>query len=699
MLSVRGRIIALATMLLLLSLSIAGTAWHALTKTSDQFQDSVRAGNYLGYLIVAIREFSGADRRIINYIQTGRRDDEQRYAKRRADTEGAFAKALDLVQDDPVRRQAMLNLQQDIHDFFAASESLIRERRSLGQRASALRDGLVALGATSSSGTALDSYVGALQQEAQATLLAVLDPSDAREQSFTKFMDAAGPATSATLWSQFSGTGPSINVGDTIRSQTVGAVPPKPGGVAATASNSAAAIDTNLLLISKKAEEVAKTLPAGNPAADGVLQILVVTAMALVGGLLLTGFTTHRVGGSLQTVALATTGLARGDHAVVIPNWTGTDELSGIARALGVLKQNADRRASVTTAMTLVAGGDHAVDIPELQSADEIGVIARAAQAFRRKSEASHDTAVTGSAISNMAGVVARAAGGDLAVRVPLEAAAGPLRELGDQINRLIESSSASLHELDGRVRDLVTETRAAAQKAADGSQAEADAAAEMAASLAEAERAIRRIGASLLSARQTAGSLADVGEQSLVAVDRLAVLVDAIVRASNNINEISQEIAAIASRTQFLCLNATIEASRSGDQGKGFGVVAQEVGKLAEKAHQNSRQLATLVEQGSVALADGKATSVLLSGMIRNVVGESQQTTQMIDSSAAAVDAQQASLGRIGSAISDWGAAVARRAAATKQITAGLDRIAPSAEAARPGITGIAHAASTDRA
>ncbi|WP_423868773.1 hypothetical protein, partial [Bradyrhizobium sp.] len=115
--SVRGRIAALAAILLLFSLAIAGTAWHALTETSETLLESVRAGNYLGYIIVSFRELSGADRRIINFIQTGREDDEQRFAKRKADTEVAFAKALDLVQD-PVRRQAMLNIKQGIQDFF-----------------------------------------------------------------------------------------------------------------------------------------------------------------------------------------------------------------------------------------------------------------------------------------------------------------------------------------------------------------------------------------------------------------------------------------------------------------------------------------------------------------------------------------------------------------------------------------------------
>lgn len=57
--------------------------------------------------------------------------------------------------------------------------------------------------------------------------------------------------------------------------------------------------------------------------------------------------------------------------------------------------------------------------------------------------------------------------------------------------------------------------------------------------------------------------------------------------KSLSEIDALVRGIRDLASKTDLLSLNASIEAARAGQAGKGFAVVADEVGRLSEKVQQ----------------------------------------------------------------------------------------------------------------
>ena len=111
----------------------------------------------------------------------------------------------------------------------------------------------------------------------------------------------------------------------------------------------------------------------------------------------------------------------------------------------------------------------------------------------------------------------------------------------------------------------------------------------------------------------------------------------------SSKINEFTSLIKNIAKQTRLLGLNASIEAARAGAAGAGFGVVAEEIGKLADNSSETVDKIQEFTgkinESVNETVSKGEATSqivdqqsIAISGAAKDLTGLSETASKLYE-------------------------------------------------------------------
>jgi methyl-accepting chemotaxis protein len=240
-------------------------------------------------------------------------------------------------------------------------------------------------------------------------------------------------------------------------------------------------------------------------------------------------------------------------------------------------------------------------------------------------------------------------------VRLLAESMGGSAGELATVVQQLRTSSEAQTESIS-RQATALQQLEQTVQEIRHGSQLAAEKAQQLANATGNASQLGQAGGAAI---EHTLTSLEAIRAEVAGMANRILVL-DTRTR---EVSGIVETVKTLADQSNMLAINAAIEAVRSGDSGKGFGVVAREMRGLADQSIQATQRIRDVL--------DGVSASM------REAVQVSEQGEHRVQLSLDAVRTSGAQLQKLAGIVSDTSTSVRQITAAVAQQDAGTSQIA----------------------
>ena len=305
-----------------------------------------------------------------------------------------------------------------------------------------------------------------------------------------------------------------------------------------------------------------------------------------VGGMTVAFRKTSDINKAIRKIIFTMVGLAAVCVAVVIG--IGIFLYKGSAHAMNNIVEN----------LVQMSTGDLRVRFSEdaLNRVDELGTIAESSQAL-----VDELTKVIGSA----------------------KELSGDVSAAGEELSESATQASMASNQVTSAIDDI-----------SKGAVGQADSVQTSANNTADIGNDIEGITTNVGQLGSYAESMREASTRAMQALDQLMMQnestvesmksIDAQIRSTNeaakNISAASDLITNISSQTNLLALNASIEAARAGEAGRGFVVVADEIGTLASKTQE---------------------ATVTINGIIDKLIDESEKTVYTVQELNAAIEEQ----------------------------------------------------------
>lgn len=322
--------------------------------------------------------------------------------------------------------------------------------------------------------------------------------------------------------------------------------------------------------------------------------------------------------------------------------------------------------------LDVLATNDISAAVPETKARDEIGQMSRSFGKMQQNLRSVITTLYAQSdelaeSCESMSAATTQASES----METIKNAAGELAATATQTAGDVENIASDMNRLDAIMGDSVDSTKA----------------------LAEASDLIRKASA---EGMKIVENLTSVNNDCVAAFDSIFEGIASVEGSANRISDASELISSIAGQTNLLSLNASIEAARAGDAGRGFSVVAEEIRKLSDESEQNVSTINSLLDELQANTRSAIDKSEMVKGFVEAQNESVAKTRESFEGIVAAIDDVNRAVSLlsevnsrlsqgfegIGNLVSNLSAASEENAATAEELSATSDMVARNVEA-----------------
>lgn len=324
---------------------------------------------------------------------------------------------------------------------------------------------------------------------------------------------------------------------------------------------------------------------------------------------------------------------------------------------------------TVTQRIELLAEGDIHTETPQIKGKDEVARLATALDNTLLELRAY---------IGDISKVLEAVSQNDLTIE-------SGVKYRGDFVpmQNALDTILLSLNQTFTQITQSALQVHAGAEEMALGAQNLAQNSAEQAgtvevlnASLQNVSEHVRNNASHAYSMEKLSHETIDFVEEGNRQMQQMLQSMQDINRASSEILNIVKVIDDIASQTNILALNASVEAARAGAAGKGFAVVADEVRSLASKSAQATETTTALIQKSIDSVKKGLVIADQTAQSLNQIVEKTNQVNALINQIAEASNEQARAITELDSGMTQISAVTQTNSATAEESAAASEEL-----------------------